>query len=150
MKRSTHLMFHYASRTWDVDNRTSMNDARIALCIESGVALEDIDPTTGHDWSRRAYGSVRASWVSTVKYHGLTDGYLQPDLRDAFAKWAERRPEFAAGDDWEAAAVAAHRAYWDGEVGRLCNAHGCVSCYPLSAEHLAMLAEIEAMDAAGA
>jgi hypothetical protein len=132
------------------DKVTSMHDARIALCIERGVALDDIDPTTGHDWSRRAYDNVRASWVRTVKDHGLTDGYLQTDLRDAFAKWAQRRPEFAAGDDWEAAAVAAHRAYWDGEVGRLCSASGCVSCYPLPAEHLAMLAEIAASDAAGA
>jgi hypothetical protein len=148
MKRSAALMFRIAG-SYDPDKRTSMNDARIALCIERGVALEDIDPTTGHDWSRRAYDNVRASWVSTVKYHGLTDGYLQTDLRDAFAKWAARRPEFAVGDDWEAAAVAAHRAYWDGEVGRLCNAHGCVSCCPLSEEHLAMLAEIAAEDAAG-
>jgi hypothetical protein len=143
-------MFHYANRSWDIDNRTSMNDARIALCIERGVALEDIDPTTGHDWSRRGYDHVRASWVSTVKYHGLTDGYLQADLRDAYARWAERRPEFAAGDDWEAAADAAHRAYWDGETGRLCGVDGCVSCYPLPAEHLAMLAEIEAEAVAAA
>lgn len=147
MKRSTHLMFHYANRGWDADNRTSMNDARIALCIESGVALEDIDPTTGHDWSRRAYDNVRASWVSIVKYHGLTDGYLQTGLRQAFAVWAERRPAFAEGDDWEAAAVDAHRAYWEGEVGRLCSASGCVVCYPLSAEDVAILAVLAAGDA---
>jgi hypothetical protein len=141
-------MFRIASSS-DPDKRTSMADARAALCIESGVDLEDVDPTTGHDWSRRAYDSVRASWISTVKYHGLTDGYLQADLRRVFARWAERRPDFTAGDDWEAAAEAAHRAYWDGEVGRLCNASGCVSCYPLPPEDLAVLSEIAALDAAG-
>ncbi|RPE39790.1 hypothetical protein EDD90_2808 [Streptomyces sp. Ag109_O5-1] len=148
MKRSTLLMYHYAGHTWDIDNRTSMADARTALCIESDVALEDIDPTTGHGWSRRGYDSVRASWVSTVKYHGLTDGYIQRDLREAFAKWAERRPDFVEGDDWEAAAVAAHRTYWGDEVGRLCNASGCVVCRPLPPEALALIAELEAERAA--
>ncbi|MFD0393400.1 hypothetical protein ACFQ3Z_16340 [Streptomyces nogalater] len=148
MKRSTLLMFHYANHSRDIDNRTSMADARTALCIESGVALEDIDPATGHDWSRRAYDNVRASWVSTVKYHGLTDGYLQAGLREAFGRWAERRPEFTEGDDWETAAEVAHRTYWDDEVGHLCNASGCVACYPLAAEDLAIPAEIAALDAA--
>lgn len=144
MKRSTHLMYHYAGRTWEADNRTSMADARTALCIESGVDLDDIDPSTGHDWSRRAYDDVRASWVSVVKYHGLTDGYLQTGIREAFAKWAQRRPEFAAGDDWETAAVMAHEAYWGGEVGRLCNASGCVACRPLSVEDVALIAALVA------
>jgi hypothetical protein len=143
VKRSTLLMFHLAGRSWAADNRTSMNDARIALCIEQGVALEDIDPTTGHDRSLRGYNSVRSSWVDAVKYHGLTE-YLQRDMAEVFADWAGRRPEFAVGDDWEADAVAAHRAYWGDEVGRLCNAEGCLSCRPLPAEVVAAIAALDA------
>ncbi|MEW2302021.1 hypothetical protein AB0958_18945 [Streptomyces sp. NPDC006655] len=138
MHRSTFLLSHYAGRSWEADQRTSMADARTALCIESGVALEDIDPSTGYDLSRRGYDSARASWVSVVKYHGLTQGYIRPDLASAFAYWARVRPEFAAGDDWEAAAVAAHRAYWEGELGRhSCGAAGCAVCYPVPTELLA-------------
>jgi len=126
MKRSTFLIMRYANCHGMADNRTSMADARTALCIESGTALEDIDPSSGHDYSRRSYDSVRASWVNLVKYHGLSEFYTRPDLARAFAKWAERRPEFTDGDDWEAAAIDAHRAYWDGEVGRPCNSGTCI------------------------
>ncbi|MGW9401459.1 hypothetical protein [Streptomyces sp. NPDC055642] len=82
-----------------VEQRTSMNDARIALCIAMGRDLDDIDPTSGHDLSREAYESVRTSWRYTIQMHGWSDWH-ERELGNALAWWRERRPEFVDGDDW--------------------------------------------------
>lgn len=81
------------------DARTSMADARTALCLASGVALEDIDPSSGYDYSAAAYEDVRASWRWHVGQHGLTD-WTAERLAQVYAKWAARRPDLAVGDDW--------------------------------------------------
>lgn len=84
-----------------VEQRTSMNDARTALCIAMGRDLDDIDPTSGHDLSHEAYEDVRASWRWNIQMHGWNE-WMERNLDAAVAWWHERRPEFADGDDWTA------------------------------------------------
>lgn len=83
-----------------VEQRTSMNDARTALCIAMGVDLDDIDSSSGHDLSRKAYESVRESWRWNIRMHGWNDWY-ERNLGEALAWWRERRPEFVNGDGWD-------------------------------------------------
>lgn len=87
-----------------VEQRTSINDARIALCIAMGRDLDDIDPTSGHDLSREGYESVRESWRWNIQMHGWNDWY-ERNLNEVLARWRERRPEFVEGDDWLAGLV---------------------------------------------
>ncbi|MFE9735447.1 hypothetical protein ACFYO9_33890 [Streptomyces sp. NPDC005863] len=87
-----------------VEQRTSMNDARIALCIAMGRDLDDIDATSGHDLSREAYENVRASWRWNIQMHGWND-WMQRGVDEALANWREHRPEFVEGDDWLAGVV---------------------------------------------
>ncbi|NEC17917.1 hypothetical protein [Streptomyces parvus] len=95
-----------------VDYRTSMADFRIALCLAQGNVLDDIDPTTGYSTSRASYDNARTSWISFMKFHGFNPDYDQATLDEAVAYWAERRPQYLVRDDWLAAGLAAHRAYW--------------------------------------
>lgn len=95
-----------------VDYRTSMADFRIALGLAQGRALDDIDPASGYSMSRASYDAARHSWISLMKFHGFNPDYDQEPLDKAIAYWAERRPQYLAGDDWLAAGLAAHRAYW--------------------------------------
>lgn len=81
------------------DARTSLADARAALCIARGVDLDDIDPSTGHDLSRRAYDTARRSWRSLAREDGLTQ-YTRAKMRAAYDRWAQLRPDFTASDDW--------------------------------------------------
>jgi len=82
------------------DNRTSVCDARAALCIAQGVPLDQIDPASGYDLTRAAYESVRTSWRRHVQMHGFSEEYDRPDYEAAFGYWAARRPQFTDGDDW--------------------------------------------------
>lgn len=82
-----------------VEQRTSMNDARIALCAAMGVDLDDLDPSSGHNLTRAAYESVRESWRWNIQMHGWNEWY-EKNLAEAVAWWHERRPEFVEGDDW--------------------------------------------------
>jgi len=82
-----------------IEQRTSMNDARIALCIALGRDLDDIDATSGHSLSRESYESVRESWRYTIQMHGWND-WFERNLTEALAWWRERRPAFVDGDDW--------------------------------------------------
>ncbi|MFG3127310.1 hypothetical protein ACGFZU_06370 [Streptomyces tendae] len=107
-----------------VDRRTSLADAQIALSVARGVSLDDIDPFSGYSMSRRAYGAVRHSWVSLIKFHGFNDDYDQQPLDETLAWWAERRPQYLDGDDWLTAGMAAHREYWKG-IGHGCGAPYC-------------------------
>lgn len=107
-----------------VDRRTSLADAQIALCVARGVALDDIDSFSGYSMSRSAYDAARHSWISLIKFHGFNDDYDQQPLDKALAWWAERRPQYLAGDDWLAAGMAAHREYWRG-IGHGCGAPYC-------------------------
>jgi hypothetical protein len=117
------LIRHYAGSS-DPDQRTSMADARIAFCLARGVDMDDIDPASGYDYSRRAYDSCRQSWVSNIKYHGFSRVFEGPGLTRALANWTTHRPDFIAGDDWLADAEKAHLAYWE-LVGIPCNRQTC-------------------------
>ncbi|MFI2349683.1 hypothetical protein ACH492_22050 [Streptomyces sp. NPDC019443] len=81
------------------DRMTSLADARIALCVAQGNALDDIDSASGYSLSRESYERVRQSWRNQAKQPGWSE-YLRPDLEKAIAYWSERRPEFTEGDDW--------------------------------------------------
>jgi hypothetical protein len=98
-----------------VEQRTSMNDARIALCVALGREPDDLDPNSGHDLSRAAYESVRESWRWNIQMHGWNDWY-ERNLEDALAWWRERRPEFLDGDDW-LAGLGVHLASVDAAPG---------------------------------
>jgi hypothetical protein len=81
------------------DRKTSLADARIALCVAQGNSLDDIDPASGYSLSRKSYDRVRQSWRNQAKQPGWNE-CLRPDLEKAIAFWSERRPEFTEGDDW--------------------------------------------------
>jgi len=82
------------------DVRAALADARTALCIARGVALDEIDPASGHDLSRAAYENARASWRRHVAMHGFSDEYDRPAYEAAFDWWSARRPQYTGGDDW--------------------------------------------------
>jgi len=108
-----------------MDHATAMADARTALCLATGVDIEDIDPASGHDISRRSYERSRQSWIDHIKQEGLSYFYVRPDLDKVMARWTERRPEYTAGDDWAAAGVDAHIRFWQ-ERGGHCRRKDCL------------------------
>lgn len=122
------LIRHYADSS-DADQRTSMADARIALCLKQGVAMDDIDPSSGYNHSRPAYDRARASWVGLIEQHGFSEFYDREPMEKAYANWTAHRPQFTAGDEWLAAGTAAHRTYW-ATFGRACNRETCDICAP--------------------
>jgi hypothetical protein len=119
------LIRHYAYDN-DPDQRTSMADSRIALNIARGVALDDIDPASGYDYSRAAYDDVPptpGSW--NIKQHwGYSDIYDRDALRRAIPTGTARRPDLLAGDDWLAAATDAHNSFLTG-LGIPCDRPNC-------------------------
>lgn len=117
------LIRHYAESSAP-DQRTSMSDARIALCLARGVDMNDIDPASGYNYSRAAYDRCRQSWVSNIENHGFSNLYQGAALTRAIANWTSHRPDLIAGDDWLADAEKAHLAYWE-QVGIPCNAPSC-------------------------
>ncbi|NUP46157.1 MAG: hypothetical protein HOW97_02410 [Catenulispora sp.] len=78
------------------DAQATMADLRAALCLASGVHLDDIDPALGYDMSRRSFDTARASWGSGPL--GLSCERLRTGYERATAYWAARRPEWMA--DW--------------------------------------------------
>ncbi|MGC4928057.1 hypothetical protein [Streptomyces sp. DT117] len=110
MRRTTLMLFEIANSA-DSDRATSMADARIALCIEKGVDMDDIDPASGYDNSARAYDRARASWVDLVRQHGASPFYEVPDIEWARGLWARKRPDFLEGDDWLSAGLDEHRKF---------------------------------------
>jgi hypothetical protein len=128
----------YYALTDDADKRTSMADSRIALAVARGVAMDDIDPASGYDYSRNAYATVRASWVLFLRDNGWSefhDKQGRTDPESTVAKWAEHRPEFLAGDDWLAAGIAAHR---DRHTGPTCFRNGRCDFHP-DADHAELM-----------
>lgn len=83
-----------------VEQRTSVSDARIALCIALGRDFDDIDPASGHDLSREAYENVRKSWRWNIQMHGW-NGWWERNLSESLTWWRKRRPDFVDGDDWK-------------------------------------------------
>jgi hypothetical protein len=77
------------------DRRTSMADARAALCLAHGVDPADITPL-GYDHTPAAYERVRESWVAHIAGFGWRDLTDAPHLAAARGYWAG----FTAGDNW--------------------------------------------------
>ncbi len=107
------------------DSRTSVADARSAICLAAGVSPDDISPL-GYDHSTRAYRSVRASWIRLIEADGWSEYLDQSRLDEVMAVWSAAQPELAAGDDWFAAAVPLHLARW---AGRCRRGDSCYICY---------------------
>ncbi|MEE4546436.1 hypothetical protein V2S66_31290 [Streptomyces sp. V4-01] len=137
------LIRHYAYDS-DPDQRTSMADSRIALCLARGVAMDDIDPASGYDYSRAAYDRCRHSWVWNIKEHGYSESYDSPALNRAIDSWAAHRPDFLEGDDWLAAGLAAHRAHW-ATIDITCSFDGVCDICTTGDEH----AKVEGLEADG-
>lgn len=136
-QRAAALIRHYADSS-DPDKRTSMADARIARCTATSVDLDDIDPASGHDYSRGAYDRVRASWVLHIRDNGWSDfhdKHSRLDPEQAYANWVAHRPQFTAGDDWLAAGIAAHR---ERHPGSTCFRNGRCDFHP-DADHAELL-----------
>jgi hypothetical protein len=81
------------------DMPTSRADARIALCIASGVPLDDIDPALGYDISERAYQHVRSLYARELAEWPDSDEVVRY-AKEAHASWQRHRPDLAADDDW--------------------------------------------------
>ncbi|WP_143660019.1 hypothetical protein [Streptomyces sp. WZ.A104] len=107
-----------------------MADARAGICTASGVAIDDIDPATGYDHSRRGYERVRASWVDLICQHGANEFHEIRDIAEVRSYWSEKRPEFTDGDDWLTEAFEAHRQFI-AELGRPCRRSTCDIHFPV-------------------
>ena len=79
------------------DRRTTFADLRIALCLEIGVDIADIDPASGHNHSRSGYESVRSSWRRAMA-DDPGSWWLESNYREARADWLAHRPDW--DDDW--------------------------------------------------
>jgi hypothetical protein len=112
------LMLMHVADGRSPDWQTSAADARAAICLARGVPQEHIGPL-GHDYTERAYASVRASWVRHIEQWGLrlpTGGDMaESGLHWAHGLWLANRPDLAEGDDWLTPGWEAHeRRYPDG------------------------------------
>lgn len=75
-----------------------MTRLRIELLHASGVAEQDIT-ADGQNISTQSYERSRASWLREIRDAGPTD-WLMDNAREVHARWVERRPDLAKGDDW--------------------------------------------------
>jgi hypothetical protein len=121
------------------DFETSVADLRAAVCIEAGVAPEDISPL-GYDNSDAAYARVRAGWVRHIEQFGVA--MFDRGVEWAHGLWLDARPDLAVGDDWHAEGEKLHRARyplgcWHGRENVACYpapAGSCVICCPVPEE----------------
>lgn len=74
------------------DLRTSVADARAALCIAQGVALDDIHSATGYNVAPDTYRKVRAMWLGMLAERP-GDQYRRADWEQIRTRWIERRPD---------------------------------------------------------
>jgi hypothetical protein len=79
------------------DRRTSLADLRAALCLETDVVIDDIDPREGWNISRSAYESVRERWQFELA-DDPDSWWLDRKYLEARAIWLRLRPEW--DDDW--------------------------------------------------
>lgn len=85
------------------DMATSRADARIALCIASGIPLEDIDASLGYNRSETSYHDIRGQHVARLREDADNPWYIR-DAEAAYASWKRMRPDLTEGDDWFAMA----------------------------------------------
>lgn len=81
------------------DRRTALADLRAALCLHTGVDIDDIDPASGHDMSLRSYLSVRSQWERHIREWGL-DEYMRAGQQRTLAAWGRRRPQYLTAYPW--------------------------------------------------
>jgi hypothetical protein len=79
------------------DRRTSLADLRIALCLEIGVAIEDIAPASGHNISRRSYENIRAQWQEVMARDPDSE-WCRRSYDQVRRSWLRHQPEWT--DDW--------------------------------------------------
>ncbi|WP_307624391.1 hypothetical protein [Streptomyces sp. V3I7] len=108
----------------EADRLTSMADARTAVALAAGVAVEDIDRASGYDHSRAAYDGVRSSWIDLIRQHGASEFHDVRDIERARALWLQKRPQFVE-DDWLTEALAAHEEHVS-SPGRPCRRSSCI------------------------
>jgi hypothetical protein len=89
-----------------------------------GVDVEDINPSSGHDMSRRSYESSRASWVNHIAMFGYSEFYDGPHLAKALGNWTAWNPAYTDGDDWLKACREAHYAR-QAEISQPCDQPSC-------------------------
>ncbi|MEU5433851.1 hypothetical protein AB0G73_10800 [Streptomyces sp. NPDC020719] len=133
--RANLLLMHYARSPLDcpareADRLTSMADARAAICLAAGVAIEDIDPASGYNHSRAAYDRARASWINLIRQHGASEFHEVRDIAWARELWAAKRPDFVQGDDWLTEALDAHEEFI-ASLGLPCRRSTCIVHFPL-------------------
>lgn len=112
------VLLHPASTPAErADRSTSLADARTALCLATGTALEDIHPAAGYDLSWDGYQHARKSWMDSTATTGW-DWQIVRDCTRAGAYWARLRPEWVdrlpwptPGIDPECSAEADRRLY---------------------------------------
>ena len=112
------------------DRRTSLADARAALCLAHGIHPDDITGL-GYDHTRAAYESVRASWVQHIEQDGWADrSYLKlsSDIAEVMRDWAD----FLGGDNWLSEGWERHLAAYPRGCGRLQRGGQCDLCQPVT------------------
>lgn len=87
------------------DRRTSLADARSAVCLARGVDVDDIDPASGHDLSFAAYKRVRQSWLTLVADDGGWTDWTRARCATAGERWRRRRPEYLDKLPWPGGAA---------------------------------------------
>lgn len=97
--RLTRLPARLADPVAEANRRTSAADARTALCLARGTAVDDIDPASGMDTSHDAYQRTRAAWVQHLAAAGPTWHVVQA-CRRAGDRWRQLRPQWAAELPW--------------------------------------------------
>lgn len=95
MTRAAMAMFSLAENA--PDRRTTLADLRIALCLEIGVAIEDIAPASGHNISRRSYENIRAQWQDVMACDPDSE-WCRRSYDQVRRTWLRHRPEWT--DDW--------------------------------------------------
>lgn len=81
-----------------LDWRAQRADARTALCIAIGAAIDDIDPAAGYHVSWSAYMRAHDSWVRALR-EDSGDG-MRRKCREVAGFWAQLRPEFVQRLPW--------------------------------------------------
>ena len=84
------------------DRWATLADCRTALVLAHGVDVADIDATTGHDLTRRAYEHARDSWLRLIADDGGWTWWTAEHCAAAGANWARKRPQYVADLPWPA------------------------------------------------
>lgn len=80
------------------DRRTALNDLRAALCLCTGVHIDDIHPASGHDLSLRSYLRVREEWIE--QHRNNPDEWTHRNSAQVHAMWERNRPKYLADHPW--------------------------------------------------